>query len=161
MRPSRRLFLRIARLPPDKLILLLEAAFWLCVARLAILLIPFPRIGRYIGKLQQPTLAIPDPAGDNAAIARTVASAVRACAINAPIEMVCLPQALAAWQMLHLRRVASRLHFGLPIVRQPGDGRQMHAWLSSSGVEVTGYPVARDCVEVGFFSRREEQVDKA
>ena len=83
-----------------------------------------------------------------------VRHAVHAAAAHSPWEMVCLPRALAAWQMLHVRRISSRLHFGAPLQRAVGTASlETHAWLSSGGMEVTGYPVAHGCVEVGFFSR--------
>jgi hypothetical protein len=28
-----------------------------------------------------------------------------------------------------------------------------HAWLDTCGVEITGYPEAHDCVEVGYLTR--------
>lgn len=150
----RHLFSRLARLPLAKLLLLLEAACWLCLARLALLVLPFPRIGRYIGHLRKPSLTPNESSVEHAAVARRVSQAVNATAVNAPVEMVCLPRALAAWQMLHLRKVPSRLHFGAPLVRPAGSwGRETHAWLSSAGVEVTGYPVAHGCVELGYFAR--------
>ena len=146
---------RIFRLPPQKLVLLLEAAFWLVAARLAIRLLPFARIGQYLGPLRPPsTGTVESWHVREASLARQVAQAVNATAINSPVEMVCLPRALAAWQMLHLRGVAARLHFGTPLVSAPGTTkRSTHAWLSSAGVEVTGYPVAHSCIEIGYFAR--------
>lgn len=146
---------RMARLPMAKLRLLMEAAFWLCVARLALAFVPFPRIGRYLGSLHPSSPQ--DLIRDAAALqtARRVGQAVNAAAHHSPVEMVCLPRALAAWQMLHRRHVASRLHFGVPLQPEPGRaGLQTHAWLSSQGAEITGYPVAHACVELGYFARR-------
>ena len=153
--PQPSLIRRIARLPAAKLRLLLEAAFWLCAARLALVFVPFPRIGRYLGSLYPSSQ--PDPMIDaaNRMTARRIGQAVNAAADHAPMEMVCLPRALAAWQMLHRRHIASRLHFGVPLQPEPGrPGLQTHAWLSSQGAEVTGYPVAYGCVELGYFARR-------
>ena len=117
-------------------------------------LLPFPRISSYVGVLQPPSTPVASYSAAATVIAKKVAKAVNATAVNSPLEMVCLPRALAAWQMLHLRRVTARLHFGKPLVREgPDQARQIHAWLSGAGVEVTGYPVAHACVELGFFSR--------
>ena len=159
-KPSR--LRRIAHMPLPKLLLLLEAAFWLCVARLALLVVPFPRIGRYIGTMQSPSAPDKNPAPEHATLASRVRQAVNATATNAPMELVCLPRALAAWQMLHLRRVPARLHFGAPLKRErDGKPLQTHAWLSCAGVEVTGYPVAHGCVELGFFSRTAANSDES
>ncbi len=142
-----------------KWIMLLEAAFWLALARAAVVLVPFTRIGHHLGTLQpparQPSLAI----ATEVQTAKDVRWAVNAVANRSPLDMVCLPRALAAWRMLQSRNLPSRLHFGAPLHPEPGrTGLQTHAWLSSCGVEVTGYPVAHGCVEVGFFSRTEPGV---
>lgn len=142
---------RAVRMPLPKLLLRLEAAVWLCVARMALGLVSFPRLAAHIGTMQPPSQADAAPTAASTHIALQVAQAVRAAAHHSPIEMVCLPQALAAWQMLHRRGVHARLHFGKP--RSAGLGRETHAWLSSAGVEVTGYPVAHDCIEIGYFAR--------
>ncbi len=129
---------------------------WLCVARVALWAVPFPRVARYLGTMQIPREPDAEVSAEHAALATKIKQAVNATAVHAPMELVCLPRALAAWQMLHLRHVPSRLHFGAPLVKQrDGKPLQQHAWLSCAGVEVTGYPVANDCVELGFFSRLE------
>ena len=146
---------RIARLPLAKFRLLLEAAFWLCVARTALKLVPFPRISKYLGGMQPPSQSIGQLNTEETRTARNIGQAVNAAAHHSPWEMVCLPRALAAWKMLDRRGIASRLHFGAPLIPEPGQpALQTHAWLSSAGVPVTGYPVARACVEVGYFARQ-------
>ena len=145
----------ILRTPAWKWGLIFESAFWLVLARAALVLVPFPRIGRYLGKLQKPSEQVFNVQGETAAKVRRIGGSVDAVANRFPAEMVCLPRALAAWQMLHRRGVASRLHFGTPLTPDPkrGRGLQTHAWLSSSGVRVTGYPLADECVELGYFAR--------
>ena len=145
----------IVRTPAWKWGMMLEAAFWLAVSRAALVLVPFPKIGRYLGKLQKPTDQVLNAQDETAAKVRRVGGSVNAVADRFPAEMVCLPRALAAWQMLHRRGIASRLHFGTPLVPDPkrGPGLQTHAWLTSSGVRVTGFPVADNCVELGYFAR--------
>ena len=143
------------RTPAWKWGLMLEAAIWLSVARAALVLIPFPRIGRYLGNMQKPSDQVLDRQDALAGQVRRIGGAVNAIADRFPAEMVCLPRALAAWQMLHRRGIRSRLHFGTPRTPDPrrGPGLQTHAWLTSCGVRVTGFPVAADCVELGYFSR--------
>ena len=143
------------RTPAWKWGLMAEAAFWLSVARTALWVVPFPRIGRYLGKLQKPS-SLPAKGDDETAVrVRRVGGSVNAVASRFPAEMVCLPRALAAWQMLHRRGIPSRLHFGTPLQPDPalGRGLQTHAWLTSNGVRVTGFPVADGCVEIGYFAR--------
>ena len=145
----------VLRTPGWKWGLMVEAAFWLTAARAALLLVPFPRIGRYLGKLQKPSDQVLRGSDELARRVRRIGGSVNAVANRFPAEMVCLPRALAAWQMLHRRGIPSRLHFGTPLTPDAarGSGRQTHAWLSSSGVRVTGYPIADHCVELGYFSR--------
>lgn len=145
----------LLRTPAWKWGLMLEAAFWLSVARAALVLVPFPRIGRYLGKMQQPSAQVLGTQDQTATRVRRIGGSVNAVADRFPAEMVCLPRALAAWQMLHRRGIPSRLHFGTPLTPDPkrGPALQTHAWLTSSGVRVTGYPIADNCVELGYFAR--------
>ncbi len=159
--PRRSLIRRIARFPAWKLRLLPEAIFWLLMARAALLLVPFPRIGRYLGKLQSPSPQPPRLDEATALWASRIGKTVDTAADWSPLPLVCLPRALAGWQMLHRRGIPSRLHFGAPREQDRMKGLQTHAWLSSSGVEVTGYPVAHDCVELGYFSRVEKRLSYA
>ena len=153
--------LRLLRLPLRKWWMLGEAAFLLIAARVSVRFLPFSRISRYLGPLQPPVHQEPFATPHEIQTAKDVRWAIHAVAKRSPLEIVCLPQALAAWRMLQRRGVASRLHFGAPmdpVSTRPG--LQTHAWLSSSGVEITGYPVAYGCVEVGYFSRVEQEQAK-
>ena len=152
MRPIRRirwLWRRFRSQPCERRALLLEAAFWLVAARLAIWLVPFSRIARHMGGMRQP-----EPPSEQflagQTSARDVSWAIERAAPVLPFNVVCLPRALAAWQMLRHRSVPARLHFG--IVRSNPNLKQAHAWLDSCGIEVSGYPEAFDCVEIGFFT---------
>jgi hypothetical protein len=131
--------------------LLLEAAFWLVVARLAVLLLPFPRIARYLGELRAPADAATE-SNEHQAAAKEIAWAIDRASLIFPYRVVCLPRALAGWQMLHRRRIAGHLHFGASRDMTNAVLRT-HAWLDASGVEVTGYPEAHDCVEIGYLAR--------
>jgi len=146
-----KLWHRFWRQPHDRRTLLLEAAFWLVVARLAILFLPFPKIARHLGELRSPADPTSNSSGDQA-IVRELSWAIDRAARLFPFQLVCLPRALAGWQMLHRRRIAGQLHFGAS--RDAANASlRTHAWLDASGVEVTGFPEAHDCVEVGYFAR--------
>jgi hypothetical protein len=131
--------------------LLLEAAFWLVVAKFALVLVRFPLIARYIGCLHAPADRRENSSKDQI-VARTISWAIDRSARLLPMRLVCLPRALAAWQMLHVRGISSRIHCGAS--RDPeGTTLITHAWVDVGGVEVTGYPAAHHCVEIGFFAR--------
>lgn len=131
--------------------LLLEAAFWLVVARLALALVNFPLLVRHVGRLHAPT-----DRWDNSSNDRTLASeiswAIDRSARLLPVRLVCLPRALAAWKMLHVRGISSRIHCGASRGQETA-ALITHAWLDVCGIEVTGYPEAHHCVEIGFFAR--------
>jgi hypothetical protein len=151
---TRYFFRRLVRLPAWKLLLLVEASFWLIVARLALLVMPFPRIGRYLGTLQGPSADCALPDAEQVRRVVRIGRAVDTAADHSPLPLVCLPRALAGWKMLHRRGIVSRLHFGaVPKSAASDPALLTHAWLSSSGVEVTGYPVAYGCVELGYYAR--------
>ena len=143
------LWRRFRSQPWGKRALLLEAAFWITAARLAILFVPFSRIARHMGGMREPAPASELLAAGQTS-ARDVSWAIERVAAVLPFNVVCLPRALAGWQMLRRRAVPARLHFG--IVRANPIQKQAHAWLDSCGVEVCGYPEAFDCVEIGFFA---------
>jgi hypothetical protein len=144
------LWRRFRALPRNRRLLLLEAAFWLAVARLAILLLPFPQIARYLGQLHSPAENATRSLAGQAA-AREISWAIGRSSSFLPFRVVCLPRALAGWQMLHRRCIAGRLHFGAS--RDACAPLRTHAWLDAYGVEVTGYPEANDCVEIAYLAK--------
>ncbi len=113
---------------------------------------PFPRLARRLGAFVPPS----DPRAlavrartPQAALAQEVGWAVTRAARHVPFKAVCLPQAMAARVMLKRRGVASVMHFGA--ARGQEKALDAHAWLDAAGVEVTGYPVAKNFAEIACF----------
>jgi hypothetical protein len=137
--------------------LLLEASILLGLARLALIAVPFRVIARRTGAFAPPNdpavrnVLGAEPNPDEQALAQEIGWAVTRAARYMPFKAVCLPQALAARQMLRRRGVASVLHFGANMKKDAERRLDAHAWLDTAGVEVTGYPVARDFTEIGCF----------
>jgi hypothetical protein len=127
-----RVFRKLGLLPGmrgTQRLLLLEAALFLALARLAILVIPFRRIVPWLERS-------PDaPQRDAVAIA-TVRQAVEIAARNVPWNAVCLPQAMACKAMLARRGQGSALHIGAAMGN--GGGLTAHAWLVAGGEIVIG-----------------------
>jgi hypothetical protein len=154
LRSSRRLLRRFGRIDNRRRALLAEAALCLLTARLALILIPFPRLARRLGAFVPPS----DPrvaearagtAPARARLAEDIGWAVTRAARYVPFKAVCLPQAMAARVMLERRGVSSVMHFGAAKgAQKPFDA---HAWLDAAGVEVTGYPAAHDFAEIACF----------
>jgi hypothetical protein len=150
----RRRLRRFAQVNNRRRMLLGEAVVWLLLARLALLFIPFPRLARHLGTFVPPT----DPRAlqvmskgshEYARIAEEVGWAVTRAARHVPFKAVCLPQAMAARIMLKRRGVDSVLHFGA--AKGQDKPLDAHAWLDAAGVEVTGYPVAKNFAEIACF----------
>src|SRR5471030_3546809 len=101
-------------------LLLVEAALFLALARLAILLIPFRRVVPWLERS-------PDSPQRDAVVIGTVRQAVEIASRNVPWNAVCLPQAMACKAMLARRGQGSALHIGA--ARGGRDGLMAHAWL--------------------------------
>jgi len=149
-----RLLLRFGQIDHHSRSLLAEAVVCLLVARLALIFIPFPRLARHLGTFVPPTSARAsqmqtEATAEQMRLAEEIGWAVTRAARYVPFKAVCLPQAMAARVMLKRRGVASVMHFGAAKgVDKPLDA---HAWLDAAGVEVTGYPVAKNFAEIGCF----------
>ena len=109
--------------------LFLEAAFFLALARLAILVIPFRRIVPWLERT-------PDSPDRNEVAIAAVRRAVDVAARNVPWNAVCLPQAMASKAMLARRGQGSALHIGAAM--GDGGGLTAHAWLVAGGEIVIG-----------------------
>jgi hypothetical protein len=145
---------RFAQVDGQRRALVVEATLCLAAARLGLIVLPFPRLARYLGTATSPQDARAITAATQASlrdtqIAQDIGWAVTRAARYLPFRAVCLPQAMAARMMLARRGVASVLHFGAA----PDDDRSVaaHAWLDAAGVEVTGYPVPKQFAEIACF----------
>ena len=108
-------------LPPADRRCLLEAAGWLGLARLALLLLPFRRVAPYLGRQMAQSPAAPVD------LLNRLAWAVATVSRHLPWDCFCLAQALAAKAMLQRRGVPSTLYLGLA---KDGESQlQAHAWL--------------------------------
>ena len=152
LRLIRRLLTRFRQIGPRRRVLIAEAVVCLLVARLAVVMLPFPKLARRLGRFVPPDEARRLGAGATAREAQAAAEvgwAVTRAARYVPFKAVCLPQAMAAQGMLRRRGIASVMHFGA----SKGDVKPLdaHAWLDAAGVEVTGYPIAKGFAEIACF----------
>ncbi len=114
---------------------LVEAGFWLGIARLAILTLPFrwvaPGLGRHMAQSPEEAGAAPAELLDR--ISWAVATASR----HLPWDCLCLAQAMAGKAMLKRRGVPSTLYLGLA---KAGEAQlQAHAWLRCGERILTGW----------------------
>ena len=113
-----------------------EAAVYLITARVALGVVPFPRIVRSSSRAVRR-----DPLTGRAreqAIA-DVRWAIAAAGARLAGDTVCFPRALAAQAMLRRRGVPSTLSYG---ARTRRDQLDAHVWLTAGGDGVVGHEVA-------------------
>lgn len=137
------------RLPVDEKTLFFEAAYFLGIARLMVLLVPFKRIAPSLGTLIQENDVSEETMTDAKAlkIGQAIARAVR----YMPWESVCLPQAIAAQRMLRRRGLVWNLYLG--VAREDvGPGLKAHAWLYSGSSILCGAQGHRQFSVVSVFS---------
>jgi len=128
--------------------LLLEAVFWLGLARLAVLLLPFRRVASHLGthcyETRDTNLTLPA-----AARALTITRSVQRAARNLPWECQCLVQAVAGKAMLRRRGIPSTLYLG--VAKDEEAHLCAHAWLRCGNVILTGREGANRFTVVSTF----------
>ncbi|MFN2101265.1 lasso peptide biosynthesis B2 protein [Altererythrobacter sp. MF3-039] len=123
-----------------------EAALLLLVARVLVTLLPLKYWRAQFGAIVPVT---PDPDAICEGKCRIVRRAIVRAMRNAPLDFICLPQALAARWMLARRGIESNLSIGA--LRADTQGPRLHAWLTSGGHWVTG-----DCDPAEFAPFRSD-----
>lgn len=124
---------KLLALPWTDRILLIEAALFLGIARLALVMLPFRQIAPFLGQLQAtPPLSHPV----DVITLRRLHWAIAVAAKYVPWSAVCLPQAMAGKIMLRHRGIPSTLYLG--VFRDGHDGLTAHAWLGVGDMIVTG-----------------------
>ncbi len=140
---------RFLRRPPDERVAVVEAACALALARVALLLLPFRRLARWLG-----AEGARPPAGTTAApgAALVVMRALATAARYVPWDSRCFAQSLAATLMLRRRRLDAVTCLG---VARAEDGRiRAHAWTRCGDLHVAGgVDVARYQVVATYVSR--------
>jgi hypothetical protein len=135
-------------LPPADRGCLVEAGFWLGIARLAILVLPFrwvaPRLGRHMARSPEEAGAV------SAELLDRISWAVATASCHLPWDCLCLAQAMAGKAMLKRRRVPSTLYLGL--VKDNGAQLQAHAWLRCGERILTGQQGMTEFTVIATFA---------
>ena len=114
--------------------LYLEAAFWLGMSRLAILIMPFRWIAPFLG-----THMASSDENDKDGDRRTEVSVSRAILTMSrylPWESKCLVQAISGKMLLRRRKISSTLYLGVA-KKEDGD-LNAHAWLRAGATIILG-----------------------
>jgi hypothetical protein len=113
---------------PDKW-LFLRAVWWLAVAHIWLVRVPFSELAKRLSVDQGKEKADP-------ALLRRVGYAISAASGNVPWRSDCFPQAIAASKLLQKYGCGSTIHLG---VDKAGEDQLLaHAWLSCGETIVTG-----------------------
>ena len=138
---------KLVNLAPADRSCLMEAAVWLALARLAILVLPFrwlaPHLGRHMAQ-SPPEAAAP------AMLLNRISWSVRAAGRHLPWESTCLTMAMAGKAMLRRRGIASTLYLG--VAREPAAGIQAHAWLRCGERILTGGQTMAEFTIISTFA---------
>src|SRR5664279_1631299 len=130
---------RIRRLSVKRLGLIVEAAFFLLLARLALKLLPFHLLIWYFNRpTKQPDVIGPE----RGQLRMEVRSAIERVAGYLPGPTVCFPRGIAAQSMLRRRGVGTTLYCGAATL--PELGLTSHVWVKDGEEGVVGEGVSKD-----------------
>jgi len=127
--------------------LLLEAAFWLALARLTLLLVPFRLVAPLLGRRMAES---PEEDPSDLDVLERIAWAVRVASRYAPWKTKCLAQAMAGKAMLRRRGLPSTLYLGL--AKGSEAGLEAHAWLRCGSQILTGNELLEQYTVVAQFA---------
>jgi hypothetical protein len=132
-------------------LILFEAIFWLGIARLVMLMLPFRWVEPYLG--QRMVESSLDALPEDQQQLKHVAWAVTTMSRYTPWQSKCLVQAMAAKRMLQSRQIVSTLYLG--VTRSNPKPLEAHAWLRSGPVYVTGGQGDQHFTVVASFAEEE------
>ena len=140
------------RLPNYDRWLFLEAAFWLGIARLSLLILPFRWIAPYLGRHMAESPEGMEKNWEDFVV--RVSWAVQKASRHLPWECRCLVQAMAGKGMFKLRGIPSTLYLGM--AKDGEDKFKAHAWLRSGDVLITGEQDMNLFTVVSTFAEKEQ-----
>jgi hypothetical protein len=135
---------RWSRLDRSKRILLVEATGAVCVASLAVKLLPFKKAIRLGSRASVPACST-----SRADVLSGVRRAIDAATRNLPWNAVCIHRGLATQWMLRRRGIDARLHYGL--AKDDEKALRAHVWVDALGETLVGGDEAGDYVRVATF----------
>jgi hypothetical protein len=132
---------------------LIEAGFWLGLARLAILMLPFRWIAPVLGKnMVQTPQSAEDADGE---LLDRISWALTTASRHLPWDCKCLPRAMAGMAMLKRRRITSTLYLGL--AKDDDEAKlQAHAWLRCGNRIITGEKEMTGFTTIATFAEEEK-----
>lgn len=126
---------KLRGLRPADLLILLQTFFLLASMRLALALVSFEKICKWIGLKNAGETAVKPPSQDE--FLRKVGWAVNIAADRTPWESACLSRALVAAFLLRQKGIPASLYLGVA-KNAAGAGFSAHAWLRHGEQFITG-----------------------
>ena len=128
--------------------LFVEAAIWLGIARLAVLVVPFRRIAPFLGRHMAESPQTTE--SEHKEIAERISWVVQTASRHMPWECKCLTQAIAGKGMFKRRGLRTTLYLG--VAKDGDENLKAHAWLRSDDIIVTGARGMDQCAVVSTFA---------
>lgn len=148
-------FAKFFRLPGSERLVLAQAVFYLAVARLSLLLLPFRLVARSFGVTQD--ISLDQPTTGEQEEARMLGRQVTRASRHLPWRCACLEQAISTQWMLAKRNLPGTLYFG--VAKDESKDFKAHAWLTCGSVTVSGGRVAGDFTVISTFRRKNASDD--
>ena len=125
-----------------------EAILYLLAARVAVIVLPYPRLTRVF---ERPARRPEHLGPDRERICLEVRGAIHHAARWIP-GSVCLPKAIAAQAMLRRRAITTTLYLG--VAKRPEERPGSHAWLLDGELGVSGARASAGYTPVASYSGR-------
>lgn len=135
-------------LSSEKKVLFIEALYCLTLSRLALKVLPFRMIQRFMNRLP----AQPEVRGDDRIrIREDVIWAISRASRFLPGKTVCFPQGITAQEMLRRRRIGTVLYYGA--TTKLYNGLTGHVWVKDGSHGVIGCEIASDYKLLAFYPK--------
>ncbi len=146
---------KFQRQPATRRVLLIEAALYLVLARLALRELSFHRIAGFLNR----PLQCPEVTGiARKQIRNEVTWAIKQMTMRLPGETVCFPRAIAVQAMLRRRGVSVTLYYGAATL--PERGLAAHVWVQDDTEGVVDYDAARRYLVLARYPETGKEVNR-
>jgi len=133
-----------------------EASWYLAIATFLVKVVPFKHWRGLLGtpaKANETANTFPRARKLDTDMPSRIGYAVIGAAAHLPWKPVCLPQAMAGLMMLRKRGFATDVYFGSRLAQTSDKPIDLHAWLVTNDICITGFDTMRTFVALSVFHR--------
>lgn len=138
IKPLRRKLASFLNAPRFTKLWFIPAWLLLGLSRTAVLVVPFRKIARWLGRAAGTTAAVPLLTSTQRQQALLIGRTVRLAARYAPWNANCFAQAITAGCLLRVYCIPHSVFFGLKRADAPQKSMDAHAWTAAGDISVTG-----------------------